>query len=189
MRRVIGGVLVALALAGCAGGSGEASEGAPRAAQTGTTPSVENTALDHGVTRSPSPGAATVKPDKSSAPRETSTVKPVKVTLLRSGGVAGVRDELVVATSGKWTYTTHRDTESGRLSSRLTTKLHRLANDPRLAAEARKSKPGFGEQCPDSFQYRLTAGEVTVHQSGCGEQPERPVYQEIVQLLSEHTAF
>ncbi|MGH3657903.1 MAG: hypothetical protein ACRDUA_14700, partial [Micromonosporaceae bacterium] len=87
-----------------------------------------------------------------------------------------------------WTYTTRGDTETGRLSRSLTTKLHRLANDSRLAAEAKKGKPGFGDQCPDSFQYRLTAGDVAVTQRGCGDQPERPVYQDIVKLLTDHTA-
>lgn len=129
--------------------------------------------------RRPTPG-----PDSTTlTPHPAATPKPVRITLLRTGGLAGVRHELVVEPDGRWTYTAGSGRETGRLPQAVTTWLHALAADPRLGAGA-----GRLPACADGFRYQLTAGAVTVVHNDCAKS-SNPVYEEIVRLLAAETPF
>ena len=206
MRRLYGSAVVvtlALALTGCGGDNKpKADTPAPN------RPAAEAQASDEpleGVTRNPSADPEEITtgepaPDphptnKNPTANPTSTVRPIQVTVTRSGGVAGVDDRLVVKTDASWTYTSKRQgTKTGKLSKDVANRLFTLARDPRLAQEAKAGGGGGIEDgpqtCPDMMTTILTVGNISVRMGQCtGDPPERPVTKQILNLLDTHTAW
>ncbi|MFS8479214.1 MAG: hypothetical protein FWJ93_09715 [Micromonosporaceae bacterium] len=122
----------------------------------------------------------------STPPPGSTTSTPVRVTLLRTGGLVGVHHEPTIEADGRWTYTAAASRETGRLPDAVTGRLHTLAGDPRLAAEAGAS--GRLPDCADGFRYQLTAGAVTAVHNGCADR-SNPVSKEILGLLADNTPF
>ncbi|MGW0436583.1 protealysin inhibitor emfourin [Micromonospora sp. NPDC003197] len=177
------GTLVALAAAGCTAG------------QTPTPPG-------QGL---PMPGGSTLTPEPStgspSGPAGTSPGQPPAgaspgqppagggaVTIVRTGGFAGVWQSLTVGSDGRWTYhdrPNDRDVETGTLTAAQQTQLRTLLGDPALAAEAAR-KPG-PPACADGFSYTLTTGSSTVSWLDCGDAPKTA--GSVVRLLEDATAL
>ncbi|MGH3740399.1 MAG: hypothetical protein ACRDT1_03585 [Micromonosporaceae bacterium] len=201
MRLIVGSVLLVAALAGCgAGDMDKKSAEAPAGESKIDANSKAESKLGNGVTRSAKPGAEGKSGDskaegdsKSQPDRDPKSggVKTVRVSLLRTGGVAGVRDLVVVSGDGSWTFTSKSgEQQSGRLTKSQSSQLQSLARDPQLADEATSGgSKGFEKPCPDALRHQLDAGSVTVINDGCGKEPPRPTFSKIAELLRDHTAF
>ena len=130
---------------------------------------------------SPVPDLSTPTPEPSagspSGPAGSPTGQPPAgdgaLTIVRTGGYAGVWQSLTTGGDGKWTYhdrPNDRDVETGTLAAAPRSQLRTLLADPALAAEAaRKSGP---PACADGFAYTLTTGSLTVSWLDCGDAPK-----------------
>ncbi|MGH3737759.1 MAG: hypothetical protein ACRDT6_19425 [Micromonosporaceae bacterium] len=165
MKRVIG--LLTLVSLVALGGCGEGG-------QAGSSPSPERSSGEIGIPPGETGGTPTVPPGK----------EPRTVTLTRTGGIAGVEQELVVEPKGAWTYTDGDKESKGELTDQQVSKLQSLAMDDRLKSEAKRPDPG---DCADGFVYTLKAGDVTVKATDCGKMDDRPAFSELVNLLVDAT--
>lgn len=185
---VVGGLVMALtALAGC-GDDGRADAGLAGQSRPSASASAEDAALRDGVTRSPSPPARRA-PSKGEQPATAPPGSPpVKVTLVRSGGFAGVQQQVVVSKTGRWTYQTRGDEDKqGRLTNAQTQRLRGWAADPKFADEAGYAR-STATSCRDGYQHSLTAGDVSVTVEDCaGGFKDRPISAKIVNLLRDAT--
>jgi hypothetical protein len=154
-------VLALLVLAGCASPGGA----------TGSTPD--------GST----PGGST--PGGSSG----GSAPGAPVTLRRAGGLAGVRDTLVVQPDGRWRRTGRTAAaDTGQLTEPERAQLRRLAADPRLAAEAARTPPPTA--CRDAFSYSVTVAGRTVEWVDCPADPDQPAATvALVRLLAGATRW
>jgi len=176
--------LLALALAGCDG----ASTGAPQptgspasssaSAATGTPTASETPA----PSETPTPGGTS----GTAAPSRNTTNETV--TLVRSGGIAGLTETITVQPDGKWQRGNGRSVErTGRLTSAQLSKLKALAADPRLDAEADRLAPGTN-RCNDAFTYLLNVDSKLIRYEQCGQGEPPKVTMEIVTLLQSATS-
>jgi hypothetical protein len=121
----------------------------------------------------------------SGAPATTAApAGPMAITLIRSGGIAGVHQTVVVDASGNWTYTDQRkgQSEKGTFTPEQLAKLAQLATDPRLAGEL---QGGSSTVCNDAFQYMLTIGDQMYRFEDCGQ--SRPAVQAILGVIAAAT--
>lgn len=169
--------LTVLLLAGCGGQGGGQAGGQ----ETGSPSSPASSG----------PASAPASPGESptSAPprgRATDPATASRITLVKSGGFAGVHEQVVVETDGRWTYST-RDgkQQSGRLTGNQAAELRKLSGSTALADESRR-KPG-GPKCADAFNYALTVGDTVIRREHCGGSPPSPTFNAIVKLLADAT--
>jgi hypothetical protein len=110
---------------------------------------------------------------------------PMTITLIRSGGIAGVHETVVIDASGDWTYTDQRKAQSqkGTFTPAQLAQLAQLATDPRLAEEVRGG--GSTSVCNDAFQYMLTIGGQMYRFEDCGQ--SRPAVQAILGVIAGAT--
>jgi hypothetical protein len=100
------------------------------------------------------------------------TASRVTVTVVRSGGLAGIHDEFVVDANGTWSVTDRTGARrSGHLTDQQRATLARLAADPRLPDEATRvqSPP----HCADVYGYAVTVDAIRVSFVDCPTD-ERP---------------
>jgi hypothetical protein len=126
-------------------------------------------------------GAGTPSGQPANSPSSGGTV----VSLVRTGGFAGMNDEVSVAADGSWSAT---DRTGGRRTGRLTeqqrAELDRLTADPALRGES-DLEPS-PSTCADAYSYRLTVGSVRVGFVDCPTGPAPPpTAAAIVRLLSK----
>lgn len=109
--------------------------------------------------------------------------------MVRTGGFAGVQDTLVVQPDGRWRRTRRTAAAaSGQLTAPQREELRRLAADPRLAAEATRTRPPT--RCRDAFSYTVTVAGTTVGYVDCPADPDRPAAAvEVVRLLTRAIAW
>ncbi|WP_144120676.1 protealysin inhibitor emfourin [Catellatospora sichuanensis] len=96
-------------------------------------------------------------PDPGASPSAGAEVSPspASVVVHRTGGIAGVDDQITVDPTGAWTATDRaRTRKSGELTNSEREQLQTLAADPRLDAEA--ARPTAPTKCADAFQYSVT---------------------------------
>jgi hypothetical protein len=96
------------------------------------------------------------------------------ITLVRSGGIAGVKDQVDINRDGSWTATDKAGRQkTGTLTADQLDQVAAAAADPKLATEAtRQQKP---TACRDAFSFLLTVDALKVPYVDCpsdGEQPE-----------------
>jgi hypothetical protein len=147
------------------------------------------------------PGAATdsASPSASSAPVTAAPVAadpvaadpvaadPVAadpvVTLLRTGGFAGVHDQVSIARDGGWTVTDRAGaTRTGRLTDQQRDALRRLAADLRLAHEStRKQGPS---RCADAYAYTLTVDELKIAFIDCPDEDLPQAAKAVTELVT-----
>ncbi|GAB2959609.1 hypothetical protein GCM10027280_55530 [Micromonospora polyrhachis] len=171
------GALLVLVTAGCTGG------GNPSPAPGGSTPTPEPSTSTPSGPVGTSPGQPPVGTSPGHPPAGDGAV-----TIVRTGGFAGVWQSLTVAGDGRWTYhdrPNDRDVETGALTAAQRTRLRTLLADPALAAEATR-KPG-PPACADGFSYTLTTGSSTVSWLDCGDAPKTA--GSVVRLLEDATAL
>jgi hypothetical protein len=120
----------------------------------------------------PDPAGSPVPP---TSPGTAGTL-PGPVTVVRSGGIAGLRDTVVVQPDGSWRRTAAvgrgRDS-AGTLSAVQLRTLTVLAADPRLRAEAGHTATSTG--CVDAFGYSVEVGTTTVRYVDCPGEGGQPV--------------
>jgi hypothetical protein len=120
-------------------------------------------------------------------PTVTSTAPgtAVQVTLVRTGGLPGVNDRVVVDGSGNWTATDRTGKQrSGQLTAQQRDQLARLATSGRLAAEA--ARPSQPARCMDAYSYTVTVAQNTVSYVDCPGDGARPeTAAAIVELLTD----
>lgn len=131
------------------------------------------------------PPAGTGASESPAAPRPVaSDDAPLRIELVRSGGLAGRTETVTVAPDGSWTYRSGSTKKQGRLSGGQASRLWRLSNDPKLTAEAKRA--GSPPSCADGVEYALALGEDRRLQAvDCGELP--PALKSVVTLLTEAT--
>lgn len=186
-------VLLALALAGCDAGS----VGAP--ASSASSPAGTPTVSESPATGTPASEPPTSEPPTSGTPTpgETSkTAAPSRsaeneaVTLVRSGGLAGLSESITVQPDGRWKLGNANSTvRTGQLSDAQMSRLQALVADPRLAAEAGRGL-STTTRCNDTFSYLLMVDHQVIKYEECPGQEEPPkVTMEIITLLRRATAL
>jgi hypothetical protein len=106
------------------------------------------------------------------------------VTVVRAGGIAGLRDTVVVQPDGSWRRTAAMGrgwNRVGRLAAAQLRTLATLAADPRLAAEA--GHTGISTACADAFGYSVRVGATTVRYVDCPNGPDQPIVAERIARL------
>jgi len=172
---LVAGIALA-ALAACNSGSPSGSAGTPSATTpTSSVPTTEPSASP--TSPAPVPPSATSGVPEVGGP----------VILERTGGIAGVRQRVVIQPDGAWTYT-ERDgrQQVGRLTPAQTDQLRRLVGGPSLAAEA-KATQSNPAKCADGFLYTLNANHLVVRSDDCGSTDTKPTLNAIVKLIAEAT--
>src|SRR5437773_5735881 len=140
--------VLSLALSAC-------GEAARTGAQPAGSPSAQASPSPEGSATSPPATPPPPAPGPGGAPAAT------RVVLTRTGGIAGVMQQVEIAPDGSWTYTDKRTghPERGQLDAAQRAELARMVADPALVQEARQ-RPGPGV-CNDAFVYRVTVGELS----------------------------
>jgi hypothetical protein len=135
------------------------------------------------------PAVASPAETTTGAPRPTTrdAGKPKAVTVIRSGGIAGVMQVLQIAPDGAWTLTDKRSNrvQRGSLTEAQRAQLARLLADPALAAESRRAPPAG--QCADAFVYAVTVGELSFRFEQCGDAGNRPRIDAVLNLILDVT--
>jgi hypothetical protein len=110
-----------------------------------------------------------------------------RVTVTRTGGIAGVSQSLRVDPNGAWIYVDRRPVaqKSGRLTGAQLSQLVSLVTRPAFAREARM--PPQAGMCNDGFIYTVTVGEFTASFDDCATTGDRPTTQAVIDLLVDAT--
>ncbi len=105
------------------------------------------------------------------------------VKLLRTGGFAGVRDEVTIDQQGGWTSRNKAgDQRFGQLDQATMDQLRTLARDPNLPVQATRSVGPT--RCRDAFEYDVTVATLRLSYVDCPSDPELPqAWQAIVDLV------
>jgi hypothetical protein len=102
-----------------------------------------------------------------------SAADPV-VSLVRTGGFAGVHDEVTIGADGSWTVTDRTGTSrTGHLTDQQRDALRRLAADPRLAQESTRIQGP--SRCADVYNYVLTVNGRRISFIDCPTDDNRPL--------------
>jgi hypothetical protein len=131
------------------------------------------------------PGSTAASPSPVSPSPPSPSPAGVGLSLLRTGGFAGVRDEVVVDDSGGWSLTDRTGGHRvGRLTGEQLEELRRLESDPRLSAEsARSQEPS---RCTDSFGYTLTVHGMRIDLVDCPTDADvPPAAAAVVRLVAQ----
>jgi len=104
----------------------------------------------------------------------------------RTGGIAGLMQQLVISPDGSWIYTDERSgaVEQGQLSADERRQLLSVLTNPALAAEAAKGTTG---ECSDAFNYTVAALGLTIEYEQCGDPAQRPLTEQLIRILSDAT--
>jgi hypothetical protein len=172
---------VALALPAVLTACGEGTTpGEPTVAAPSADPSASGPAS--------SPTAVTPSAGTTAGPAPTGgPVGPTTVTILRSGGIAGVMQELKIEPNGTWRYIDKRggQTQQGQLSSAQRQQLAQLVRSPAFIAEIRQAPPPG--VCNDGFIYAVTVGELSFRYEQCGGTGNRPTIDNVLGLVQGAT--
>jgi hypothetical protein len=169
----LGGLIpaaLALSLAACAAPGTDPL--APTSASPSTSPGAQTTSAP--------PGPATTSP---APPPPPSGAALSRVTVIRSGGIAGVMQSLQIEADGSWTYVDRRsgDPKTGRLTSTQRQQLAGLLRSAAFSREARMPPP-VGV-CNDGFVYSIQMGGLSARLDDCGTAGQRPTLEAVVDLL------
>ena len=95
------------------------------------------------------------------------------VTVLRTGGFAGVNDRIEVRANGRWSKVDRAGvTRTGQLSPGQLERLTAAVRDPDLAGE--KLSNASHSSCRDAYNYAVTVGALTVSYVDCPTDAGRP---------------
>jgi hypothetical protein len=127
-------------------------------------------------------GAASGTPGPTSSPPGKAMDR---VTITRTGGFAGVNQELTVMPDGAWTYADKRSGSSqrGQLTAEQMAQLGRLVSDPNFA-QARP--PSRGASCADTFIYTIAVGDLSINFDECNGK-DQPGAKAVIDFVSSAT--
>ncbi|MGX6606416.1 hypothetical protein ACWKSP_30455 [Micromonosporaceae bacterium Da 78-11] len=154
-RRLLSCLLLTAAVGGCASGT-------PTVAASGTPVTT--------TPASPSMPPTTVPPTTAPTATATATGSPVlPLTFVRSGGIAGVQDQITIEADGTATVT-RRDgrTVKSAVPAADLADLSRLLADPALPREANAAAKS-SKVCSDGFRYELRTPAQRLKVDDCGE--------------------
>jgi hypothetical protein len=116
-----------------------------------------------------------------------SAADPV-VSLIRTGGFAGVHDEVTIGADGSWTVTDRTGTSrTGRLTDQQRDALRRLAADPRLVQEPTRTQGP--SRCADVYNYVLTVNGRRISFIDCPTDDNRPLASiALIELVTRATS-
>lgn len=117
-------------------------------------------------------GPASAGPSRTGAAPTNVPALEGPITLVRTGGLAGVRQSVVVQPDGSWRRTERVGGTSGRMTGAQLAQLRQLAGDPRLAAEA--GRTATPTRCADAFGAALTVYRRTVRYVDCPADADQP---------------
>jgi hypothetical protein len=186
------GVLLALTAAACSSSpasaptpaaSPTAAAGAPAPSATASATAPTATGASVGADPAVSPTAAGPALSRL-IPAPDRSIRTDGVTVVRTGGFAGLTDTVTVRPDGAWQRSDKRGpVDDGRLTAAQQSALRKLLADPRLAAEARRPA-GDGGRCRDAFTYLVVTPRGLVRHTPCpGEGRTPEVAMRIVALL------
>lgn len=174
----------ALALAAC-----DSATPSAEPAASGPTVAGPSATVSSGAAPTATPTPSTTPSSAAPTPTVTKPSTPTAadmIALVRTGGIAGQVLTVTVLPDGTWKRGDGRTvSKSGKLTAAQTAKLHTMAADPRLAAEAKRIPP-TRNSCSDAYSYLLSVGKSTVRYVDCPSQGSPPaVTMQIVALLQE----
>ncbi|MFD3533862.1 hypothetical protein [Streptomyces sp. NPDC058664] len=147
---------------------------------SGTPPAPGGPASDVTVPPPPATSTAPPAPAGTVTPTEEPRGQEVLVEVVVNGGLAGVRNQLVVHYDGTWTSRSGtRPPRTGRMTPAQAAELRAALEDP---AYARVPSRPTGDPVPDGFQYFVTHRHRLVV-AGDGERP--PALQRVFAALPE----
>lgn len=92
------------------------------------------------------------------------------VTVTRSGGIAGVQDEVTLQPEGGWRRTARgAAARTGTLPEAERNRVLSSMTDPALRAEMSRAVPDIA--CADAFEYVLVSADITVRWLECTPAP------------------
>ncbi|HWH00089.1 MAG TPA: hypothetical protein VNV66_12390 [Pilimelia sp.] len=122
-------------------------------------------------------------------PAPTTRATPTKISLIRTGGLAGVNETVTVEVDGSWSYRAAGDharkPAKGQLTPAALSQLRDLLARPSLADEARS--PAGKAGCRDGFHYVLDTGSLQVNWDACANGAEPDTASAVARLLASHT--
>jgi hypothetical protein len=130
----------------------------------------------------PTPAPNASGPTTSPGASPTTVVLAVPITITRTGGIAGVRDQLSIDPAGAWQSTTKSgQKKTGQLTAGQIAELQRLAHDPHVATEAKA--PTQPPACADGFNYSVRVDAAEIRFEDCAHSAEPRVAKAIVGLV------
>lgn len=173
--------VAAMMMAGCSGTGAAPQEPDPSAI---TTPGTAGT--------TPPPAAGTTAPAtapaSAAATSSPSEVTLARLTVERTGGLAGFQDALTVNPDGSWIFEGERSgTTRGQLTAEQRGELARLLAAPAFAVEAQRDVPPGA--CNDALVYTLRAGGLVVRYDDCPGDGNRPAIAAVVSFVVSATAM
>jgi hypothetical protein len=110
-----------------------------------------------------------------------------RVTVIRTGGIAGVMESIQIEADGSWTYVNRRggSPKTGRLTSTQRQQLVGLLGSAAFSREARM--PPVAGVCNDGFIYSIQMGDLAARYDDCGTAGQRPTLEAVVDLLVNAT--
>ncbi|MBB5872539.1 hypothetical protein F4553_005973 [Allocatelliglobosispora scoriae] len=123
-------------------------------------------------------------PTPTPAPAGTESLAPgakaaVPITMLRTGGFAGVHDELFIEPGGFWTSKVKSgESKTGQLTAVQITELQALAADSHVSVEATASQAP--PTCADGFNYTVTVDTQVIRFNDCPRAIEPRIAKAIV---------
>jgi hypothetical protein len=107
------------------------------------------------------------------------------ITVHRTGGIAGVDEELVVTPAGAWTYTNKKTgaTEKGAFTADQGLAIAELASDPGLTQQLTQSTAS--SDCADGFTYAVDVADTDYAFSDCGQL--KPLVASLLKKLTDAT--
>ncbi|MFJ8663948.1 hypothetical protein [Streptomyces sp. NPDC093795] len=160
----------AVGATGCGPETSPAPGGPASATSAPTGPTTPAASSDPATSTPPAPTTPprTATPPGTIAPTEEPRGQEVLVEVVVSGGLAGVRNQLIVHYDGTWTSRSGtKPPRTGRMTPAEAAELRAALEDP---AYARVPTRPTGDPVPDGFQYVLTHRHRIVV-AGDGERP------------------
>jgi hypothetical protein len=164
-----------LALLSCSGPVGSTAQ--PTPSVTVSAPGATGVASSPATSNTSKPAVGSGATTTAGVPASTG------VTISRTGGLAGVMQQVAIAADGTWTFTDRRagDTQQGKLTTAQREQLASLAADPAIQAESR-GKPLV--TCADGYIYTIGIGEASLRYDQCGGgSGRRPVTDQLLAIV------
>jgi hypothetical protein len=109
-------------------------------------------------------------------------VTALPITLLRTGGIAGVHDWAYIDPTGAWQSSNKAgEKKTGQLTQEQFTQLQALAHDPHVAVEA--ATPTKAPSCMDGFNYSVTVDVSEILFQDCAHSSEPRVAKAILGVV------
>lgn len=179
--------LLVLALTGCDGTTATPSPSTgPATEQSSAQPSGQASGPQLPASETPPSTGSTTSAPPTSAPKPGASAQGLE--LVRSGGIAGTTETITVKPDGTWAKVSSRGntvTGKGTLTAGQMAQLQKLINDPKLAAEAKRTVGN--NRCADAFTYLLVVHYQLIRYTSCGQADKPEVTMAIISLLQSAT--